>query len=312
MSEVTIQWLYENDKGNGYEYYDDDVSNLLEFIYIQRNIFWNGFNWNKPQHLRSEFIVPSYLPSDRFRLSFNFDEMTQTNLKSQNYASPDTRTKLLATRGIVRLTNGKVWVQYLNNNRFDFKYVDDISTVKSLTRYSIIEPTRGDGASILPYASKNLNLQKITFDELIKHGKYRYPCNGNTVIVEGCSLEELFHLKQKRIQGATMPAMTIMPDTKQVQKAPFGDNFYLVPGTNFQTSIYTDDTGQKHFMYNGETHYIDPGSGRAYHYDDSTRQNIWSFTGGSRSRTGKKKKQFIKRNKTYKKKTNNKRKTIKK
>ena len=44
MSEVTIQWLYENDKGNGYEYYDDDVSNLLEFIYIQRNIFWNGFN----------------------------------------------------------------------------------------------------------------------------------------------------------------------------------------------------------------------------------------------------------------------------
>ena len=312
MSKVTIQWLYENDKGNGHEYYDEDVSNILEYIYIQRNIFWDGLTWNKPQPLRSEFIVPSYLPSDRFRLLFNFDEMTQTNLKSQNYSSPDPEIKRLAIRGIVRLTNGKVWVHYLNDGRFDFKYVDDISTVNLLTMYSIIDPTRGEGSSISPYASKNLSLQQIKFDEPIINGKYRYPCNGNTVIVEGCSLEELFHLKQKRIQGATMSAITKMPQPKIVQKAPFGDNFYLIPGTNFQTSIYQDEEGRDYFMYNGVQHYIDPSTRQAYHYDTSSSKNVWSFRGGSSIRTGKKKKQFIKRNKTYKKKRNTTRKTIKK
>jgi hypothetical protein len=309
MSEVTIQWLYENDKGNGYEYYNHDVSNILEYIYIQRNIFWDGVSWSKPQPLRSEFIVPSYLPSDRFRLLFNFDEMTQTNLQSPNYTSPDPGTKRLATRGIVRLTNYKVWVHYLNDGRFDFKYVDDISTVNSLSKYSNMH-LRGDNF-VSPYTSTNLG-KTITFDVPIEQGKYSYQCNNGEVTVEGCSLEELFKLKQKRIQGATMPAITKMPQQKIVQKAPFGDNFYVIPGTNFQTSIYQDEEGRDYFMYNDVQHYIDPSTRRAYHYDTSSSKNVWSFNGGSSIRTGKKKKQFIKRNKTYKKKRNNTRKTIKK
>jgi hypothetical protein len=307
-SDKNIQWMYENDDGTGYNPYNQDVSNILDYIYIQRNIFWSGLTWDKPNPLTSEFIIPSYLPSERFRFLFNFDTMEQTNLNSDNYKSLDPNTKRLATRGIIRLMNDRVWVQYLNDGRFDFKYVDDITTVRALNRLTT-EETRGGGSTILPYTSKNLDRQ-ISFDELINKGKYMYQCNGGTVIVQGCTVQELLQLKQQRFNGKSLPVAP--PPPPQVQKAPFGDKFYLIPGTNFQTSIYQDGEGRDYFMYKGVTHYIDPGTREAYHYDTSSSKNVWSFRGGSSIRTGKKKKQFIKRNKTYKKKRNNKRKTIKK
>jgi len=306
-SDQNIQWMYENDDGTGYNLYNQDVSNILDYIYIQRNIFWGGATWTTPNPLRSEFIIPSYLPSERFRFLFNFDTMEQTNLNSGNYKSLDPSTKRLATRGIIRLMNDRVWVQYLNDGRFDFKYVDDISTVHALNMYTT-DSTRGN-ATISPYTSKNLDRQ-ISFDELINKGKYMYQCNSGTVIVQGCTVQELLQLKQQRFKGKSLPVAP--PPPPQAPSASYGENYFLIPGTNYQTAIYSGTNGPDFFVYGDVTHYIDPQDRRkAYHYDVQKGQNVWSFQGGSSSKTGNKNKRLSKRNKTYKKKKYNKRKTIK-
>jgi len=306
-SDENIQWIYENNDGTGYEYYAKGLSNLLEYIY---RLYSKSSKEVKKES--SSFIIPYYYVDSQGRVidllwEFDFVNMTQKNVKSDSI------------RRIIRVVNGVVWIYYKDNNRtkFDFiksetaEYLTSLDSLRTREVQSDFDVHNKDGTVLFTCNNRSfmLTLNGSPLDKPVE-------CPGGYKI-EKLSVEQLNQLlslrKASGASGASGSSGSSVTSTPMQQQQP----------------VWTQhiDTASRKFYYindsNGTSQWdppkpppgysmgINEDNKKVYFYNTANPNVSHWAVGGSKSNTRKKNKRLIKRNKSYKKKRYNKRKTIK-
>ena len=301
---MKIQWMWENDGGSGYNYFDEDLNILLEFIFIRRNVDYNG---SSCLHVYSP-IASFTIPYKQWTWIFNFDEMTQSSQAS--------------SRKIIRLDNGKVWIWYVSGNKSKFSVISNLSKISELNSRTSRGPQAGlKEAEYLFRYDVSKNPSKIIECNLRMYvTKHTCDDSDNSVIIEQVDVNTLQSLAAARAAPQYQPqpqpqypsqaaaAVTQQQSPLPVgwieQRSPEGIPFYVYTSTGHTTW----DRPPPPPMPSGwtEKKTVD---GRLYYENSILGTTQWTRPQGG-GKIGKKKKRIIKRQKTYKKRYTR-RKTIK-
>ena len=302
------QWMWQNnDDGNKYHNFDEDISNLLEFIYS---------NCKSPKKEDLPFIIPYYSVKlgVEFRWQINFKTMTQTNIKTR------------FIRKIIRVENGKVWIFYKDGDKSNITVIDDVDTPRE---YMVSAGSHFMG----DYSSENYkpppvlykyNKGDVSFECSLRtqSGTLPYECS-NGYKLEHVTVEQLNQLLN--LSKATVASAPMQPQPQQLQQQqpqqlqqqyqkPSAPRWIVNHDPTNGKMYYVDTTTNQSFWDPpppppGYTVEITDDK-KLYFFNRELSQSIWA--GGHNSKNKKNKKRHSKKNKTYKKKRNNKRKTIKK
>lgn len=270
----SIQWMWENDAGSGYNNFDEHLSNLLELIYKC-----------KPTALKRE---PFIVPYKNFIWEFDFTKMTQTNKENSS------------SRKIIRVEDGMLWICYRKNNKHNFNVIDSeyastLNSMNALGEYSSVDALGGYnsmGPRVFKYSSSTFG----TFECKITGGLNKYECT-NDIVIEKVSVNDMQILKVAPTSSVAV--------VNQYQPHPQFQQPFLPSGWTRQFDhssgrfFYVSPTGNSQWEPPPPSYTIPPPPPLSGH------------GGGSGGGKMRKKKRFVNQNKTYKKR-HTKRKTIKK
>uniref|UniRef100_A0A6C0EWZ8 WW domain-containing protein n=1 Tax=viral metagenome TaxID=1070528 RepID=A0A6C0EWZ8_9ZZZZ len=309
MSTTGIQWMWENDGGNGYNDFDEDLNSLLELIY-------SNCSGGKSKN----FVIPY----KDFKWKFDFSKMTQLNEVSD------------LERKIIRVENDMVWIFYQHNNKLDF-------TIINPQDYPIFEPPDPDGwnAHFTKQAGLTTNREykydkngiMFTCDMKGLKGKTNNVSCSNGYTIEKVTLNTLQSLAATRKAAAAVapqhqhqpqPQAAAVAPQQQLplpigwieQRSPEGIPFYVHTPTAHTTWERPlplppgppPPISESPLPLGWIRKWNDAGN--VYYFNTSSNQSQLQIpkVGG---KIGKKKKRIIKRQKTYKNKRYTRRKTIK-
>ena len=258
-SKHNTKWMWENDVDGAYNYFDEDLNNLLEIIY----------NCNCNHKPSTPFIIPYKI----FRWEFDFNTMTQKNLDNE---SPQ---KIIR---IIRVENNMVWIFYPNGNQQNFAIIHNADGAINLNMLTKFGDTWFEMNKKTFDYNKNGVAFRCEFAETQPHHPYRYQCSNNIEIdkVDVNTLQSLAAAKRAPVALHLGWVMMVDPDSKR--------NYYV----DTRTNVSSWEPPKPPSGY--ETRTLE---GKLYFYNPITNASVWA--GG---KIEKKKKRFIKRNKTYKKK----------
>lgn len=286
MSTVSIQWMWENDAGSGYNNFDEHLSNLLERMY------------NCPELKRKPFT----LPYKNFVWEFDFAKMTQNNKESAS------------SRKIIRVQGGTVWIWYIKNQKQNFNVIDS-EYASTLNSMNALGPS-STGPGVFRY-DKNGD----TFQCTITGGRNKYECT-NDIVIEKVSVDEMQTLKVAPASSPQPQPQSSLPPGWESQVDPSsGRVFYVSPTGRSQWNppppfnVIPPPPPLQPTLPSGWVQLVDPASNKVYYHNASTGVSQWKRPDGGGGGAGigkmKKKKRFVKQHKTYKKKRHIKRKTNK-